>query len=93
MWLQGILEDIGEKQEGGTVLFCNNKAVVSIGKNPVNHDHTKDNGMKYHFIREAIENGEIQLTHCRTEQPPQDQRKDFFYLRELIEVVKKVHFP
>ncbi|XP_038974743.1 uncharacterized mitochondrial protein AtMg00810-like [Phoenix dactylifera] len=60
VWLRRILEDIGERQEEKTILFCDNKSAIAIGKNPINHDRTKI-AIKYHFIREAIENGEIQL--------------------------------
>ncbi|XP_024177774.1 uncharacterized protein LOC112183641 [Rosa chinensis] len=55
IWLQRILEDIGEKQEKGTTLYCDNKSAIAIGKNPVNHERKKHIATKYHFIREAIE--------------------------------------
>lgn len=55
-------EDVGQSKEEGTERFCDNKSAIAIGKNPVCHNRTKHIAIKYHFIREAIENGEIQLT-------------------------------
>ncbi|KAM2039790.1 hypothetical protein ACFX1T_013198 [Malus domestica] len=97
VWLRRILEDIGEKQKEGTVLYCDNKSAISIGKNPINHDPTKHIVVKYHFFREAIEKKEIQLEYCRTDDQLADLltkallKEKFCYLRELIGVVKKVH--
>ncbi|BBG94301.1 NAD(P)-binding Rossmann-fold superfamily protein [Prunus dulcis] len=64
VWLRRILEDIGEKQEGGTKLYCDNKSAIAIGKNPVSHDRTKHIAIKYHFIRESIEKGEVALEYA-----------------------------
>ncbi|TXG57854.1 hypothetical protein EZV62_015683 [Acer yangbiense] len=61
IWLRRILEDIGEKQEDPTVLYCDNKSAITMGKNPISHDRTKHIAIKFHFIRKAIEQGEIQL--------------------------------
>lgn len=97
VWLRRILEDIGEKQEEGTKLYCDNKSAIAIGKNPVSHDRTKHIAIKYHFIRESIEKGEVALEYCRTEEQLVDiltkalPQEKFCYLRELIGVVKKVH--
>ncbi|CAL8131469.1 unnamed protein product [Prunus armeniaca] len=92
-----ILEDIGEKQEEGTKLYCDNKSAIAIGKNPVSHDRTKHIAIKYHFIREPIEKGEVALEYYRTKEQLADvltkalPKEKFCYLRELIGVVKKVH--
>ncbi|XP_038984427.1 secreted RxLR effector protein 161-like [Phoenix dactylifera] len=97
VWLRRILENIGERREEETILFCDNKSAIAIGKNPISHDRTKHIAIKYHFIREAIENGEIQLKYCKSEEQLADiltkalPKNKFCYLRNLIGVVKKVH--
>nr|CAD1817025.1 unnamed protein product [Ananas comosus var. bracteatus] len=96
IWLRRILEDVGEKQEAIT-LYCDSKLAIAMGKNPINHEGTKHIAIKYHFIREAIENGQIKLKYCKTTEQLADiftkalTREKFFYMRELIGVVKKVH--
>lgn len=97
IWLRRILEDIGEKQQEATILFCDNKSAISIAKNPVNHERTKHIAIKYHFIRDAVEQGEIQLEYCKTQEQLADiftkalPKEKFCYLRERIGVVKQVH--
>lgn len=97
IWLRRILEDIGEKQEEGTILYCDNKSAIAIAKNPVNHDRTKHISIKYHFIREAIGKKEVQLQYCRSNEQLADlltkalPKEKFNCLRELIGVMKKVH--
>ncbi|KAL0368928.1 UNVERIFIED_CONTAM: hypothetical protein Scaly_1111700 [Sesamum calycinum] len=34
IWLRRILEDIGEKQEEPTTIYCDNKSAIAITKNP-----------------------------------------------------------
>ncbi|GKC58169.1 retrovirus-related pol polyprotein from transposon TNT 1-94 [Tanacetum coccineum] len=66
IWLRRIFEDIGEKQLKPTIIFCDSMSAIAIAKNPVHHSHTKHIALKHHFIREAIEDGEVQLEFCET---------------------------
>ena len=61
IWLRRILEDIKEKQNEATDLLCDNKSTIAIAKNYVFHSRTRHIAVKYHFIKEAISNGEVQL--------------------------------
>ena len=73
IWLKTILEDFGEKQEAVTI-HCDNKSAITMAKNPVFHGRTKHIAIKHHFIREAIEDEEVQLSICKTN----DQVADIF---------------
>ena len=66
IWLKRIIEDIGEKQEEAIIIFCDNKS--AIAKNPIYHSRTKHIDIKHHFIREAIEEGYVELKFCRSEE-------------------------
>ena len=61
IWLRRILEDIKEKQNEATDLLCDNKSTIAIAKNYFFHSRTRHIAVKYHFIKEAISNGEVQL--------------------------------
>ncbi|KAK4385709.1 Retrovirus-related Pol polyprotein from transposon TNT 1-94 [Sesamum angolense] len=61
IWLRRILEDIGEKQEEPTTIYCDNKSAIAITKNSVQHSRTKHIDIKYHSLREATTRGEIEL--------------------------------
>lgn len=45
-----------------------------MAKNPVFHGRTKHIAIRHHFIREAIEDEEVQLSFCKTN----DQVADIF---------------
>lgn len=38
-------------------LYCNNKAIISIGQNPMQHDHTNHVEIDKHFIKKKIDIG------------------------------------
>ena len=43
-----------------------------MAKNPQFHGHTKHIEIKYHFIRELVSNGVVQLKYCPTEEMTAD---------------------
>ncbi|KAL0311880.1 UNVERIFIED_CONTAM: Retrovirus-related Pol polyprotein from transposon RE1 [Sesamum radiatum] len=93
-WLRRILEDMGEKQEEPTTIYCDNKSAIAITKNPVQHNRTKHIDIKYHALREATTRGEIELKYCSTEEQLADMftkalpRDKFEELRTKIGVSK-----
>ncbi|GJR92333.1 retrovirus-related pol polyprotein from transposon TNT 1-94 [Tanacetum coccineum] len=74
IWLRRFFEDIGEKQSKPTTIFCDSMSAIAIAKNPVHHSRTKHIALKHYFIREEIEDGEVQLEFCGTN----DQLADIF---------------
>ncbi|KAK2398761.1 putative mitochondrial protein [Trifolium repens] len=74
LWLKRILQDIGEKQEGSLQLHCDNKSAIAMAKNPVFHSRTRHINIKHHFIRSVIEEGDVQLIFCSS----QEQLADIF---------------
>lgn len=74
-----IFEDFGKIQEERMELFCDNNSAITIAKNSIYHSQTKHIALKHHFIREAIEVGEIQLKFCKLE----EQLADTFTERKV----------
>ena len=72
VWLRRVLRDLCHEQEKGTTIYCDNSLAIALSKNSVFHKITKHIDTKFHFICELVNNGEIVLQHCRTE----DQRAD-----------------
>ena len=97
IWRRRIFEDIGEKQNKGIVLYCDNKSAIAIAKNQVSHERSKHISIKYHFIREAQEKGKIQVHYCQKGEQLPDiftkvlPREKICYLRECIRVIKQMH--
>lgn len=95
IWLRSIMEDIGEKQGEPTLILCDNKSAIAMAKNPVFHNRTKHIARKHHFIRDAVEDKEIDVIYCRTEDQVADiftkalPKDKFEYFRELLGVKKQ----
>ncbi|GJY44266.1 hypothetical protein Tco_0432479 [Tanacetum coccineum] len=48
-------------------LYCDNKSAIDLCCNNVQHSRTKHIDIRYHFIKEQVENGIVELYFVRTE--------------------------
>nr|GFA35092.1 hypothetical protein [Tanacetum cinerariifolium] len=48
-------------------MYCDSKATIAISCNPVQHSHTKHIDVRYHFIKEKVEKGIVELFFVGTE--------------------------
>ena len=67
IWLNNLLADLGQEQSSPTKLYCDNKSVIVIAQNPVQHGRIKHINVKFHSIREAKKNLLIKLYYCPTD--------------------------
>ena len=65
------MTDLGIKQEL-PVLHCDSQSAIQLARNPVFHAKTKHVDVKYHFIRELIEDKQLQLVKVHTTENPAD---------------------
>lgn len=54
IWLQGLLTELGFKQEKN-VLHSDSQSAIHLAKNSAFHSRTKHIGLRYHFIRSLLE--------------------------------------
>nr|GFA79202.1 hypothetical protein [Tanacetum cinerariifolium] len=47
--------------------YCDSKAAIAISCNPVQHSRTKHIDVRYHFIKEKVEKGIVELFFVRAE--------------------------
>jgi hypothetical protein len=47
--------------------MCGSTSAIGIAKNPVLHSKTKHIEVRYHFLRDNVEKGNIDLIHVPTE--------------------------
>ncbi|KAL8098520.1 hypothetical protein AgCh_031337 [Apium graveolens] len=60
LWMKNQLLDYG-LQVNKIPIFCDNTSAIAITENPVQHSRTKHIDIKYHFIREHVMNGTVEL--------------------------------
>ena len=60
-------------------LYCDNISSIMLANNPIFHDHTKHIEIHYHFIREKVINGEVDLQHVSTK-----EHVAYIFMKSLI---------
>ncbi|KAL2088069.1 hypothetical protein ACEWY4_016897 [Coilia grayii] len=88
-WLTRLLSVLG-MDATPVVILEDNQGAIAIGKNPVDHSRTKHIDIRYHYIRECVQKGQIQLQYCPTDDMKADiltkplAKQKFEYLRREI---------
>lgn len=59
--------DVASLKVDKVIIYCDNLGAQALMKNPVHHSRTKHIDIKYHFVRERYENGEINVKYTPTE--------------------------
>ena len=74
-FLNQLLADMtGVKPPGPTTIFEDNQGAIALAKNPVQHQRSKHIDIKYHYIRQEIQNNSIVLKYI----PSKDNFADVF---------------
>ena len=66
VWMRRVLKDLSQNHQELTTIFCDNNSSIALFKNCVFHKRTKDIDIRFHFIRELVNNKEICLEFCRS---------------------------
>jgi len=66
MWLKSLFTELGYSLSHVPVLWCDNLATKSIAENSVFHSRTKHIEINVHFVREKVENAEIDIRYVPT---------------------------
>ncbi|PKU82870.1 Retrovirus-related Pol polyprotein from transposon TNT 1-94 [Dendrobium catenatum] len=63
LWIHRLLDEVGISQQQPTTIHCDNISAMALAKNPVFHARTKHIEIDYHFIRQHLNSGAIQLSY------------------------------
>lgn len=78
-----LLKENGLVEPAPIPLSCDNQSAIRLVKNPEFHQRTKHIDIKYHFVRETLNNGVIDIQYVGTK----DQIADV-----LTKSLKSGHF-
>ena len=93
IWISNLLKSIGVR-DLHTELYLDNQSAIKLAKNPVFHQRTKHIDVRFHKIREWIEERRFELKYVPTKEMAADfltkvvTPKVFEYNRSLVGVVK-----
>jgi len=66
IWLRRLLSDLDTNMPESVVIQEDNQGAIVMSKNPVGHKRTKHIDIRFHFVREAVQKGLIELQYCST---------------------------
>ncbi|KAI3718160.1 hypothetical protein L6452_19014 [Arctium lappa] len=66
IWMQTQLRDYGLQYDRIPIL-CDSKSAIAISANPVQHSKTKHIDVRYHFLKDHVEKGKIEMYFVPTE--------------------------
>ena len=90
VWLRRLFVDLGEDCTQPLTIMEDNQGAIAMTNNPVQHRRTKHIDIRYHFVREHVLNGTVQIKYCCTKNMLADlftkplTRGQFEYLRDSI---------
>jgi hypothetical protein len=90
LFLHKMLKFMGIEREGPTQVMEDNTACIAVAGQPVHKSRSKHIGTKYHKVREACQNGQVELVQVWTEHQVADlftkslNKTDFERLRDTL---------
>jgi hypothetical protein len=72
LWLARVLVEVQGSASSTPLLRVDNKSIIALIKNLVLYGQSKHIEVKYHLVRESIENGRIKVEFIRSEEQPGD---------------------
>ena len=68
VWLARLLGELDRKEAEAVGLRVDNKATIALSKNPVFHDRSKHIDTRFHYIRDLVKDGSVEVDHIATEE-------------------------
>jgi hypothetical protein len=93
LWMKHTLRDIKVEYDHPISILCDNTSAINLSKNHVMHLRTKNIPIKYHFLREQVEEHNAKLEYISTKEHiayifTKPLPKEIFgYLRQQLGVI------
>jgi hypothetical protein len=77
-----------------TIIYCDNQSCIRLSEQLVFHERSKHVEIKYYFIRDKVQGGEVKLEYIPTDEQTTNiltkplSRVKFAYLREKMGIVE-----
>ena len=72
VYIKALLQEIGQYKQAKFPVYTDNNGALLLAKNPVFHERTKHIAVKFHYIRELLNKGIIDLYYISTNEQKAD---------------------
>ena len=92
VWLSSLLAEMLGSEPDKFKLLVDNKSAIALSHNPVHHDRSKHIDVRYHYIRDCIEDGKVDVEYVGTNNQRADiltkslGRVKFIEMRQMLGV-------
>ena len=89
IWLKTLIKELGYEQRS-VKIYEDNQSCIALAKHPERHSRAKHIDIKYHFVRELVEDKQIEMVYIPTKEKLGDMfrkpipRNQFESLRDGI---------
>ncbi|GAU48263.1 hypothetical protein TSUD_405090 [Trifolium subterraneum] len=66
LWIASVLKELKIEVKKPITLQIDNKSAINLAKNPVLHGRSKHIKVRFHFLREQVNQGSLEVVHCAT---------------------------
>jgi hypothetical protein len=97
LWMRQTLRDYGYKLNK-VPLLCDNESAIRMADNPVEHSRTNHIAIRYHFLRDHQQRGDIEIAYVSTKEQLVDiftkpiDEKTFTKLRNELNILDSRNF-
>lgn len=71
-WVHSFLSEIGHEIPLPFHIYCDNQGAIAISENPKFHSRVKHIDIRFHFLRDAVEKGDVSIQYVPSEDNPAD---------------------
>ena len=88
LWLNQLISELTTSENQQITILEDNQSTIAMTHNPQFHGRSKHIDIKYHFVRDHVNNGNIRLVYCPSGDMTADMltkglsRENFCKLRE-----------
>jgi hypothetical protein len=68
IWIQRLLSELGRTAINAKTIYDDSQGAIALAYNPEHHARTKHVDVRYHFVRDHVENERIKLEYCPTKE-------------------------
>jgi len=97
IWFQGLLDDLVIEQDL-LKINCDSMSAIYLTQNQVYHARTKHIDVRFHFVREILDECDIKLLKLHIKENPADMLTKVFsgvkftHCNEMLDCTPKLHF-